>query len=230
MSSFIFSRLLNVLNLDHSQHLSVSWCFRTSIGSFQRLRAEASEVILLSQRLALKYNTTPPSHCQHFFPSFLPFFDFLFSQPFSSLSQRLQTVRQSFAASAKAGAAGKVPPALLRSVLRFIMYLYSLQSSGIRYRYSRILHHGIPFPVSSSLCPDFILKNAAQFWLKFRNAKCSGILLDLPLDSDRIELHSVRLDIVCTNGYLLFQEMPVHTVSMEESYEDHQTQRRGGSL
>ena len=22
-----FSRLLNVLNLDHSQHLSVSWCF-----------------------------------------------------------------------------------------------------------------------------------------------------------------------------------------------------------
>ena len=165
-----------------------------------------------------------------FFPSFLPFFDFLFSQPFSSLSQRLQTVRQSFAASAKAGAAGKVPPALLRSVLRFIMYLYSLQSSGIRYRYSRILHHGIPFPVSSSLCPDFILKNAAQFWLKFRNAKCSGILLDLPLDSDRIELHSVRLDIVCANGYLLFQEMPVHTVSMEESYEDHQTQRRRGPL
>jgi hypothetical protein len=22
-----FSRLLNILNLDHSQHLSVSWCF-----------------------------------------------------------------------------------------------------------------------------------------------------------------------------------------------------------
>ena len=66
-----FSRLLNVLNLDHSQHLSVSWCFRTSIGSFQRLRAEASEVILLSQRLALKYNTTPPAFCQHFLASFL---------------------------------------------------------------------------------------------------------------------------------------------------------------
>ena len=230
MSSSFFQKLLNFLNLDASKFLRTNWNFSASIGSFQELPAEASEVILLSQRLALKYNTTPPSHCQHFFPSFLAFFDFLFSQPFSSLSQRLQTVRQSFAASAKAGAAGKVPPALLRSVLRFIMYLYSLQSSGIRYRYSRILHHGIPFPVSSSLCPDFILKNAAQFWLKFRNAKCSGILLDLPLDSDRIELHSVRLDIVCANGYLLFQEMPVHTVSMEESYEDHQTQRRGGSL
>ena len=41
-----FRNLLNFLNLDHSQHLSVSWCFWTSIGSFQRLRAEASEVIL----------------------------------------------------------------------------------------------------------------------------------------------------------------------------------------
>ena len=69
----LFSRLLNVLNLDHSQHLSVSWCFWTSIGSFQRLRAEASEVILLSQRLALKYNTTPPAFCQHFLTSFFQF-------------------------------------------------------------------------------------------------------------------------------------------------------------
>ena len=137
------------------------------------------------------------------FSIFFAFFRFSFSQSFLSLFQRLQAVRQNNAAPAHAGAAGKVPPALLRSVLRFIMYLYSLQSSGIMYRYSRILHHGIPFPVSSSLCPDFILKNAAQFWLKFRNAKCSGILLDLPLDSDRIELHSVRLDIVCANGYLL---------------------------
>ena len=68
-----FSRLLNILNLNHSQHLSVSWCFWTSIGSFQRLRAEASEVILLSQRLALKYNTTPPAFCQHFLTSFFQF-------------------------------------------------------------------------------------------------------------------------------------------------------------
>ena len=48
--------------------------FRTSIGSFQRLRAETSEVILLSQRLALKYNTTLPLPCQHFLTSFLKVF------------------------------------------------------------------------------------------------------------------------------------------------------------
>ena len=211
--------------------------FSEQTGTFQRLLVLFKGFLLRLQKSFFCLSAWRSSIIPHsrlivntFFHLFWLFFDFLFSQPFSSLSQRLQTVRQSFAASAKAGAAGKVPPALLRSVLRFIMYLYSLQSSGIRYRYSRILHHGIPFPVSSSLCPDFILKNAAQFWLKFRNAKCSGILLDLPLDSDRIELHSVRLDIVCANGYLLFQEMPVHTVSMEESYEDHQTQRRRGPL
>ena len=66
----LFSRLLNVLNLDHSQHLSVNWCFWTSIGSFQRLRAETSEVILLSQRLALKYNTICWATLQAFFASF----------------------------------------------------------------------------------------------------------------------------------------------------------------
>ena len=45
--------------------------FWTFIGSFQGLPAEASEVILLSQRLALKYNTTPRGTCQHFLTSFL---------------------------------------------------------------------------------------------------------------------------------------------------------------
>ncbi|MEE0187323.1 MAG: hypothetical protein UEM14_00380, partial [Faecalibacterium prausnitzii] len=44
-----------------------------SIGSFQGLPAEASEVILLSQRLALKYNTTPRQSCQHFLTSFFQF-------------------------------------------------------------------------------------------------------------------------------------------------------------
>ena len=90
--ALFFSRLLNILNLDHSQHLSVSWCFWSSIGSFQRLRAETSEVILLSQRLALKYNTTPRQSCQHFLTSFFLFFQILFSpgsvrlffQPFRS--------------------------------------------------------------------------------------------------------------------------------------------------
>jgi hypothetical protein len=37
---------------------------------FSRFSAEASEVILLSQRLALKYNTIYRGGCQHFFTSF----------------------------------------------------------------------------------------------------------------------------------------------------------------
>ena len=44
--------------------------FSASIGSFQGLPAGTSEVILLSQRLALKYNTTPRGSCQHFLTSF----------------------------------------------------------------------------------------------------------------------------------------------------------------
>ncbi|MDR3890761.1 MAG: hypothetical protein Q3X75_11610, partial [Faecalibacterium sp.] len=49
------------------------WNFSASIGSFQGLPAEASEVILLPQRLALKYNTTPPPPCQHFLTDFFQF-------------------------------------------------------------------------------------------------------------------------------------------------------------
>ena len=56
--------------MEHFVHLSVNWCFSASIGSFQGLPAELSEVILLSQRLALKYNTTPRQSCQHFLTSF----------------------------------------------------------------------------------------------------------------------------------------------------------------
>ena len=59
--------------MERFAHLSVNWCFSASIGSFQGLRAEASEVILLSQRLALKYNTTPRGTCQHFLTSFFQF-------------------------------------------------------------------------------------------------------------------------------------------------------------
>ena len=51
--------------------LRTNWNFSASIGSFQGLPAELSEVILLSQRLALKYNTTPRQSCQHFSASFL---------------------------------------------------------------------------------------------------------------------------------------------------------------
>ena len=56
--------------MERFAHLSVNWCFSASIGSFQGLPAGTSEVILLSQRLALKYNTTPRQSCQHFLTSF----------------------------------------------------------------------------------------------------------------------------------------------------------------
>ena len=59
--------------MERFAHLSVNWCFSASIGSFQGLPAELSEVILLSQRLALKYNTTPRCACQHFLTSFFQF-------------------------------------------------------------------------------------------------------------------------------------------------------------
>ena len=59
-------------NLERFVHLSVNWCFSASIGSFQGLPAELSEVILLSQRLALKYNTTPPGQLSTLFDIFFP--------------------------------------------------------------------------------------------------------------------------------------------------------------
>ena len=61
------------MNLERFLFLGISRNFSASIGSFQGLPAEASEVILLSQRLALKYNTTPPDDCQHFLTSFFQF-------------------------------------------------------------------------------------------------------------------------------------------------------------
>ena len=69
-----FQKLLNFLNLDVSKSLKSLWDFLTSIGSFQRLPAEALEVILLPQRLALKYNTTHLASCQHFSAAFFKFF------------------------------------------------------------------------------------------------------------------------------------------------------------
>ena len=52
------------------QFLGTNRNFQASIGSFLSLRCWASEVILLSQRLALKYNTIHPAPCQHFFTGF----------------------------------------------------------------------------------------------------------------------------------------------------------------
>ena len=59
--------------MERFRFLGISRNFSASIGSFQGLPAETSEVILLSQRLALKYNTTPRQSCQHFLTSFFQF-------------------------------------------------------------------------------------------------------------------------------------------------------------
>ena len=69
-----FQKLLNFPNLDVSKSLKSLWDFLTSIGSFQGLPAEALEVILLPQRLALKYNTTHRAIWQPLFASFFDFF------------------------------------------------------------------------------------------------------------------------------------------------------------
>ena len=61
------------MNLERFRFLGISRNFSASIGSFQGLPAELSEVILLSQRLALKYNTTHRDSCQHFLTSFFQF-------------------------------------------------------------------------------------------------------------------------------------------------------------
>ncbi|MCI7101254.1 MAG: hypothetical protein MR946_04265, partial [Faecalibacterium sp.] len=53
--------------------LRTDWNFSASISSFQGLPAVALEVILLPQRLALKYNTTPLPPCQHFLTDFFQF-------------------------------------------------------------------------------------------------------------------------------------------------------------
>ena len=58
--------------------LRTNWNFSASIGSFQGLPAEASEVILLSQRLALTYSTISQLLLQAFFTFFSPFLHFVY--------------------------------------------------------------------------------------------------------------------------------------------------------
>ena len=67
-----FEKLLNFSELGALRTSQCQLVFSASIGSFQGLPAGTSEVILLSQRLALKYNTTPRCTCQHFLTSFFP--------------------------------------------------------------------------------------------------------------------------------------------------------------
>ena len=65
---------ISLANLERSRFLGAGRNFRTSIGSFRFTSSWDSEVILLSQRLALKYNTIRRGGCQHFFASFFRFF------------------------------------------------------------------------------------------------------------------------------------------------------------
>ena len=74
---FVKPYFLEAFELSELGAFQTSQCqlvFSTSIGSFQGLPAVAPEVILLPQRLALKYNTTPPPPCQHFLTDFFIFF------------------------------------------------------------------------------------------------------------------------------------------------------------
>ncbi len=73
LSSTFLRSFWTFLNLERFRFLGISRNFSASIGSFQGLPAGASEVILLPQRLALKYNTTPPPPCQHFLTDFFHF-------------------------------------------------------------------------------------------------------------------------------------------------------------
>ena len=74
LSSSFFEVFRFLSNLERSRFLGADRNFRTSIGSFRFTSSWDSEVILLSQRLALKYNTIRRAGCQHFFASFFRFF------------------------------------------------------------------------------------------------------------------------------------------------------------
>ena len=69
-----FEKLLKFCELGALQASQCQLVFSASIGSFQGLPAGALEVILLPQRLALKYNTTPPAFLSTLFDRFFPFF------------------------------------------------------------------------------------------------------------------------------------------------------------
>ena len=76
LSSSFFEVFRFLSNLERSLFLGAGRNFRTSIGSFRFTSSWDSEVILLSQRLALKYNTIRRATLQAFFASFLLFFRF----------------------------------------------------------------------------------------------------------------------------------------------------------
>ena len=87
---FVKSYFLEAFELSELGALQTSQCqlvFSASIGSFQGLPAELSEVILLSQCLALTYSTIPQLLLQAFFTFFSPFFALCIHHPvFRSVS------------------------------------------------------------------------------------------------------------------------------------------------
>ena len=101
---FVKPYFLEAFELSELGALQTSQCqlvFSASIGSFQGLPAGASEVILLPQRLALKYNTTCPPVWQPLFSTFLPSFFalslftsflFLFNSLFDKLGYKVFSV------------------------------------------------------------------------------------------------------------------------------------------
>ena len=74
LSSSFFEVFRFLSNLDRSLFLGADRNFRTSIGSFRFTSSWDSEVILLSQRLALTYSTISQLLLQVFFSFFSPFF------------------------------------------------------------------------------------------------------------------------------------------------------------
>ena len=76
LSSSFFEVFRFLSNLERSLFLGAGRNFRASIGSFRFTSSWDLEVILLSQHLALKYNTIRRATLQVFFASFLLFFRF----------------------------------------------------------------------------------------------------------------------------------------------------------
>ena len=79
LSSSFFEVFRFLSNLERSRFLGAGRNFRTSIGSFRFTSSWGSEVILLSQRLALKYNTICWATLQAFFASFFALFSLLYT-------------------------------------------------------------------------------------------------------------------------------------------------------
>ena len=79
LSSSFFEVFRFLSNLERSRFLGAGRNFRTSIGSFRFTSSRDSEVILLSQRLALKYNTIRRGALQAFFYKFFALFSLLYT-------------------------------------------------------------------------------------------------------------------------------------------------------